>query len=162
MSAKYTTGWELYNVHQGVITFLSTFSNFWPSLSPEASKFANNKFYYHLGFFLINRVEVIGGCGVRSPSKFLIKKQIFYFLSNIYFVFWQLPHPPDENQKLRCKIDDDNDYCFCGMADQEKPLRLTSCSDQFQKFSPSETYDCPEQGLNLHRTWVQNLLNEDV
>ena len=162
MSAKYTTGWELYNVNQGIITFLSTFSNFWPSLSPEASKFANNKFYYHLSFFLINRVEVIGGCGVRSPSKFLIKKQIFYFLSNIYFVFWRLPHPPDENQKLRRKIDDDNDYCFCGMADQEKPLRLTSCSDQFQKFSPSETYDCPEQGLNLHRTWVQNLLNEDV
>ena len=151
MGAKYTTGWELYNVHQGIITLLSTFS-----------KFANNKFYYHLSFFLINRVEVIGGCGVRSPSKFLIKKQIFYFLSNIYFVFWRLPHPPDENQKLRRKIDDDNDYCFCGMADQEKPLRLTSCSDQFQKFSPSETYDCPEQGLNLHRTWVQNLLNEDV
>ena len=162
MSAKYTTGWELYNVDQGIITLLSTFSNFWPSLSPEASKFANNKFYYHLGFFLINRVEEIGGCGIRSsPSKFLIKKQIFYFLSNIYFVFWQLSHPPDENQKHQCKIDDDND-CFCGMADHGKPLRFTSGSDQFQKFSPSEIYDCSEQGLNLYRTWVQTLLNEDV
>ena len=52
--------------------------------------------------------------------------------------------------------------CFYGMVDRQNAFSLISSRDHCQVSSPSQTSTRREQDLNLRRTWVQALMNENV
>ena len=52
--------------------------------------------------------------------------------------------------------------CFCGKVDQQKASSLISKRNHCQRSHHWRHPTCLNQDLDLHRSWVQALLNEAV